>query len=160
MNKIYSAKQVIVTATPKGWDGPTLVLNDAAPTTGTFVEVAMAADETTVTAVMEGGGVINLMPGTNGTISVTLVSAGDQNGALSDARRYQKRTGEPRAWAVQVKDHLGGTIHSCPFAIIQGSPTATYSETAPSLTWVFVCPELDMDHQGSNNLGVSGSFTP
>lgn len=160
MNKIYSSKQIFITLTPKGWDGPTLLLNDAALTTGTFCEVAMAADETTVTAVMEGGGVLNLMPGTNGTIAVTISSAGVQNNVLSDARRHQKRTGEPRAWSVLIKDGQGSTKHSCPFAVIQGAPTDTFAETAPARTWVFVCPELDMDHRESNNLGTPGTFTP
>jgi len=153
MNKIYSAKTIFVTATPRGWDGPTLVLNDAAPTTGTFVEVAMAADESTITPVQEGGGVINLMPGTDGTITVTLVGAARQNNALSDARRYQKENGEPRAWAIQVKDGQGSTLHSCPFAVLQGSPTDSFAETTPTRVWVFLCPTLDMDHREANNLG-------
>jgi hypothetical protein len=155
MNKIYSAKKILITATPVGWEGPSLILNDGAVAAGTFAEIAMAADESTMTATMENGGVLNLLPGTNGTISVTLVASAVHNNALSDARRYQKKEGSPRAWALQLKDAQGYSLFSCPFAGIQGAPTATYSETVPMLTWVFLCLELDMDHRESNNLGVA-----
>lgn len=153
-NKVYSSKQVTITVTPKGWSGPTLILNDGAPTSGTFVEIAMAADETTVTPMMEGGGTVNIMPGTNGTITVTLTGSANNNKHLSDARRHTKKTGEPRAWSIFVRDNLGSTRHSCPAAHIQGAPTDTFSESIQNRSWVFVCPELDMDHRESNDLGA------
>ena len=153
MNKSYSAKTVFVTCQPAGWDGPSLVLNDGARTTGDFCVVAMSADESTITPAQEGGGVVNLMPGTDGTITVTLLGAARQNNALSDARRYQKREGIPRAWQIQVKDGQGSTLHSCPFAVIQGSPPDSFAEEKGDRVWVFLCPSLDMDHREADNLG-------
>jgi hypothetical protein len=153
VKSLYVAQQILITASPVGWDGPTLNLTDGAPATGTFLEVALDAEESTVTPVMAGGGVINMFPSTSGRMTVTLVASAVQNNALSDARRDQKKEGSPRAWALQAKDGQGFTVHSCPFAVIQGAPVDTFSETVPSRVWVFLCPQLDMDHRESKNLG-------
>lgn len=149
MALVYSARAITAVATPTNFTGEPIDLNAAAPTTGVFLSVQETADNATVEGFLKGGGVMNIMADTTGTMTFTIKGAGAANAALSESRRTQKREGKPRVYSILVKDQNGATVHSCAEAIIAGAPPDEFSETKGDRQWVFLCPNLDMSHGGA-----------
>lgn len=146
MTTVYNSKQVIGT-----WG--TINLTPAALSEGTFAEVAPTARRASQTALLGGDGVIALLGNTTGTVTFTLSAASDVNDKLTALLELQLETGLPVSLPLTIKDHSGRSLDHCPKAVLDGYPTKTYAADAvPVYQWVFLCPNLKIAANGSNNL--------
>jgi|SRR5687767_14594849 hypothetical protein len=145
MSKTYNSKQVTLS-----WGPYDLTL--AALATGEFVNVNPSARRAAMSPLLGGGGVVNMQNDTTGTVTVTLTAAGDVNDQLSEVLQEQLDSGIPEAHSLLVKDHSGRTVVACDKSILDGWPQISYTETVPTVQWVFLCPDLKMFVGGSNDL--------
>lgn len=145
MSKVYAAHQVTVS-----W-GP-LNLNDGAPETGAFCTVTPSSPRTTQTALLGGGGVINLRSDSTGTVSIVVSATANINDQL--ARRLQSQIDDrvPTALPLMIKDNSGRTLHTCAKAVLENFPEDAFAEAAGTRTWVLLCPDLVMAPKGGNDL--------